>query len=587
MSSKKKYTLFKADANGAPAPCAFFLSAQGCKNGANCKFSHIIDGAEMASALKNASKPKISNKSPVKIESDVSSESDPEESKQSQSLDIFAAPGAKTANQKKKTPNKGVSITPTPTQTSKSNDKKSKEKAKRKQPIDSTSLFCQPADLNQSLKSSKLDIQPPEAKSQIDTKTPPAKKNRVDKTLEKPPSFRDLKLPIAEFSCLKKEENTEGNNNNDDDASPKEISKLPQTESKHPIPKSTPEGRKWQKAVFATRSHAKYQSNYDFDRHKVYDEQNGRGDLWVKARKFGKWCEGNPHAIAIDCEMCETKDPVTGARDPKALCRLSIVNAVDPDEVLIDTLVKPNWPVVNHRSWVNGINQEHLETVQFTLRHAQAFMMALCSEETVIIGHAVHNDLVALKMEHHCIVDSAMLFSVKDEPEATCSLKDLAMAVLKQEMPDVHDSVNDARVAYKCLEEGYIQKNGEVSPIERTYPPRRRFGGKDELFIHRIPKICKPEHLIQMFIAHTCIQPKEVKDIEFAGGVDTGKTTITFSSPDHAMIAFKTLSGEAKPDLSGRLQKRVYLNGGGYIQVRQMHKPRETKSSSDDDKNDD
>lgn len=79
--------------------------------------------------------------------------------------------------------------------------------------------------------------------------------------------------------------------------------------------------------------------------------------------------------------MCETKDPVTGKSDTKALCRLSVVNADDPNEVLLDTLVKPEWPVVDYRTWINGITKKDLDGVQFTLRHAQMFMHTLCSEQ--------------------------------------------------------------------------------------------------------------------------------------------------------------------------------------------------------------
>jgi hypothetical protein len=36
--------------------------------------------------------------------------------------------------------------------------------------------------------------------------------------------------------------------------------------------------------------------------------------------------------LALDCEMCLTQDPVSKARDGKALIRLSVVNGHD-DEV--------------------------------------------------------------------------------------------------------------------------------------------------------------------------------------------------------------------------------------------------------------
>ena len=46
-------------------------------------------------------------------------------------------------------------------------------------------------------------------------------------------------------------------------------------------------------------------------------------------------CKGKklPQVVAIDCEMCQTEDPLTGAKDNSALVRLSIVNGLDLDEV--------------------------------------------------------------------------------------------------------------------------------------------------------------------------------------------------------------------------------------------------------------
>lgn len=75
--------------------------------------------------------------------------------------------------------------------------------------------------------------------------------------------------------------------------------------------------------------------------------------------------------------------------DTKALCRLSVVNAENPEEVLLDTLVKPDWPVVDYRSWVNGIKKEDLEKVEFTLGHAQLFMGALCSDQVCLFVVAI------------------------------------------------------------------------------------------------------------------------------------------------------------------------------------------------------
>lgn len=416
-------------------------------------------------------------------------------------------------------------------------------------------------------------------------------KQSAKSTATATPSYLNLNLPIASFSIPMEEDTAttekkekvvtasdsdeagddEGSGSDSDAPQHKPVSKDIKSAHQHPplpLPTSTEEGRKWKDAVIRTRAHDHYEASFDFARYKE-NEPDGV-ESWIKAKPYGQWCANNPPAIAIDCEMCETRDPVTGANDAKALCRISVVNAVKPDEVLLDTLVKPAWPVVDYRTRINGIEAEHLETVQFTLRHAQAFMMALCSEETVITGHAVHNDLVALKMEHHCNADSAFLFNVKDEPGATPSLKDLAMAVMGKAMPDTHDSVNDARTALLCLKD-YLDKDGNVEPITRSFPRRKRgsTGGgnsSDHLLVHRIPRFCKPDHITQMLLAHTFVQPKEVGEIEFNGA--TGKVHVYFSSEKHARLAFDTLSGEEKPDKTGRSQKKVYLRNGDYVQVR-------------------
>lgn len=151
-----------------------------------------------------------------------------------------------------------------------------------------------------------------------------------------------------------------------------------------------------------------------------------------------------PTVLAIDCEMCETKDPVTGGRNGQTLIRMSVVNGLNRDEVsflsilvtqghnvflslcsslhpslhldilplslclyslgmrqvLIDTLVAPSWPITDMRTNIHGISADDLRPVNFTLRHAQAAMMSLCADNTVIIGHAVHHDLRSLKFNH-------------------------------------------------------------------------------------------------------------------------------------------------------------------------------------------
>lgn len=284
--------------------------------------------------------------------------------------------------------------------------------------------------------------------------------------------------------------------------------------------------------------------------------------------------------------MCETKNPKTGGIDPKALCRLSVINATNPDEVLIDTLVKPHWPVSDDRSRINGIKESDLENVKFTLEHAQAFMLALCSQETVIVGHAVHNDLIALKMEHYCNTDSAFLFPTLDPEDneisdSPCSLKDLAYQILKVDMPKVHDSVNDCQMTVKCLEEGYIKTGGKPIVIKRS--PKKANLMKRTLIVHRIPKNCTTNDIEQMFVSLSHVKPKEVSEITFKG--NQGRTEVTFPSANHANLAFESIESKfTKVDKGGFRSKRIYLDGGGYIETRRNVKERKDSDTEGEQK---
>jgi RNA exonuclease 1 len=543
-SSAKKYKLLSAPEGSGAKECAFFLSADGCRNGANCKFLHsnkdqselkpkeISDTASVVSSESEASAA-----APAKKENDVNMfvENPPKDSetkknnkkrRKSEDNDIFAAP-------------KATAKSPAPKATAKS----------------PAAVKAPPT---------------PTAAAEPKTEEPKKKKQKSEKPSSNEPETTDFRslistMPVASFFIPGS--SPEPRMQPAPAAAKKEQPPLAKSTRENPAgPPNTKAGNHWKKAVTKTQTHDRYATSLDFDKYKELERNNKCSGEWITAKPYGAWCKNNPVAIAIDCEMCETQDPETKSKNHKALCRISVVNADKPDEVLLDTLVKPEWPVSDYRTRINGISEENLENVQFTLQHAQAFMEALCSENTVIVGQAVHNDLAAMRMEHYCIADSAHLFEAKDALGASVSLKDLVKAIFKKDMPNTHDSVNDARKALECVEH-WIEKDGKVDAIERT---SKNYG--HQLFIHRIPKHCKPEHLSLMFLKHASVEPSDVEPIEFANGL--GKTHVVFRSSKHASLAFDTLDSKIEEEKSGRLQKKVYLRNGDYIRVRKMAFPK-------------
>ena len=105
--------------------------------------------------------------------------------------------------------------------------------------------------------------------------------------------------------------------------------------------------------------------------------------------------------LAIDCEMCESQDPLTNLKDNKTLIRVSVVNGLDPTHVLLDALVQPSLPITDMKSDIHGITADMLtQAPVYTLRHAQAAILQLCTNSTVLVGQSLNNDLQALRLNH-------------------------------------------------------------------------------------------------------------------------------------------------------------------------------------------
>uniref|UniRef100_A0A671QQU2 RNA exonuclease 4 n=1 Tax=Sinocyclocheilus anshuiensis TaxID=1608454 RepID=A0A671QQU2_9TELE len=102
--------------------------------------------------------------------------------------------------------------------------------------------------------------------------------------------------------------------------------------------------------------------------------------------------EGLTRAVAMDCEMvgvgCDGEDSI--------LARVSIVNHFG--KCIYDKYIKPTEKVMDYRTAVSGIrpadieNGEDIKTVQKEV--------AQILEGRILVGHAIHNDLKILLLDH-------------------------------------------------------------------------------------------------------------------------------------------------------------------------------------------
>lgn len=146
--------------------------------------------------------------------------------------------------------------------------------------------------------------------------------------------------------------------------------------------------------------------------------------------------------VAVDCEMCHTKLGLE-------LTRVSMVNS--EGKVLVDKLVKPENPITNYVTQFSGITAAMMKDVTTTLADVQEEVLKWVHAETILVGHSVENDLVALKLLHSLVIDTALLYHHPTRgPMCKPALRMLTGRYLKRKIQGDkagHDSVEDARAA--------------------------------------------------------------------------------------------------------------------------------------------
>ncbi|CCJ30887.1 unnamed protein product [Pneumocystis jirovecii] len=145
-------------------------------------------------------------------------------------------------------------------------------------------------------------------------------------------------------------------------------------------------------------------------------------------------------AAVLDCEMIYT----TGGME---LARITIYDICE--NLLIDKLIKPKNKIIDFNTRWSGIKS--LDNAELSLSDLHNILftdLKLCSS-TILIGHGLENDLIAIRLVHKRIIDTALLFQDEKGLQRKHSLKYLAKKYLKREIQTNitggHDSKEDAK----------------------------------------------------------------------------------------------------------------------------------------------
>nr|KAF6290966.1 hypothetical protein mMyoMyo1_009353 [Myotis myotis] len=90
------------------------------------------------------------------------------------------------------------------------------------------------------------------------------------------------------------------------------------------------------------------------------------------------------------------------------LTRVSVVDSAL--QLVYDTFIRPDRDIVDYNTRFSGVTAADLAHISTSIRDVQAALLTLFNAHTILIGHSLQSDLLALRLIHGTVLDTSVLF---------------------------------------------------------------------------------------------------------------------------------------------------------------------------------
>ena len=118
---------------------------------------------------------------------------------------------------------------------------------------------------------------------------------------------------------------------------------------------------------------------------------------------------------------------------------------------------------MNYVTEFSGITADMLESVETTLEDVQREILEMVDASTLIVGHSLENDLLALRLFHANVIDTAILYPHNRGPPLKCSLKWLADKWLNKAIQKERHNPIEVR--------GWVPQAPQPPPLHKSDQP--------------------------------------------------------------------------------------------------------------------